>query len=108
MTNGVLTSLVCAHVIQSLVPPLTWSKHIPVEHIIDSKTLRDSVFSTKPIEEKTTRHLLAWIKQQKEEFKNISKIDWIPNQQMLADNLTKKGVKADLLLSALRRQRLES
>ena len=31
---------------------------ISVEHIIDSKTLYDSINSTKPIEEKTMRHLL--------------------------------------------------
>ena len=50
---------------------------IPVEHKVDSKTLHDSIISTQPIEEKTMRHLLAWIKQ--EEEKTISSIDWIPN-----------------------------
>ena len=83
-------------------------KHIPVEHRIDSKTLLDSIVSTKPIEEKSTRHLLAWIKQQKDEYHYISKINWIPNQQMLADVLTKKGVKADPLLSAVELGRLDS
>ena len=37
-------------------------KHIPVEHRIDSKTLLDSIVSTKTIEEKSTRYFLAWIK----------------------------------------------
>ena len=107
LEQGLEDSIYTSRIISEIMTGKTGS-HIPVEHRIDSKTLRDSIFSTKPIGEKTTRHLLAWIKQQKEEFKNISKIDWIPNQQMLADNLTKKGVKADLLLSALRRGRLES
>ena len=80
---------------------------IPIEHKIDSKTLYDSLISTKPIEEKTMRHVLAWIKQQKDEFKTVSSISWIPNQQMLADVLTKKGVKADPLLVAVTRGRLE-
>ena len=79
--------------------------HIPVEHKIDSKTLHDSVVSTKPVEEKTMRHILAWIKQQKEE-KTVTKIDWIPNKLMLADILTKKGVKPDLLLRAVRQGRI--
>jgi hypothetical protein len=79
---------------------------ISVEHRIDSKTLYDSIISTKPIEEKTTRHLLAWIKQQKEELKNVSRIDWISNNQMLADILTKKGVRADLLLAAVTRGKI--
>ena len=70
------------------------------------KTIYDSINSTKPIEEKTMRHLLARIKQQKDEFKNVSRIEWIPNQQMLADILTKKGVKSDLLIAAVMRGRL--
>ena len=81
---------------------------IPVIHRIDSKTLHDSIISTKPIEEKTTRHLLVWIKQQKDELHNISKIEWIPNTLMLADILTKKGVKADSLLSVVMRGQLDS
>jgi hypothetical protein len=82
--------------------------HIPVEHKVDSKTLYDSIKSTKPIEEKTMRHLLAWIKQQKEEEKTVSSIDWIPNQHMLADILTKKGVKSDPLLSVVTRGQIDS
>ena len=54
------------------------------------------------------RQLLAWIKQQKDELKNVSEINWIPNQLMLADILTKKGVKADPLLSAVMRGKLDS
>ena len=82
--------------------------HIPIEHRIDSKTLHDSISSTKPIEEKTIRHLLAWIKQQKYDFQNIKTIDWIPNQLMLADILTKKGVRADPLLSAVQQGRIDA
>ena len=81
---------------------------VPVIHKIDSKTLYDSIILTKPIEEKTTRHLLAWNKHQKDELQNISKIEWIPNTLMLADILTKTGVKADSLLSVVTRGRLDS
>ena len=84
------------------------SSKLSVEHRIDSKTLYDSIISTKPIEEKTTRHLLAWIKQQKDELTNVSRIDWISNNHMLADILTKKGVKADLLLAAVTRGKIQS
>ena len=79
---------------------------LSVKHRIYSKTLYDSMNSTKPKEEKTIRHLLAWIKQQKDEFKNVSRIEWISNQQMLTDILTKKGVMSDLLLAAVMRGRL--
>ena len=81
---------------------------IPVEHKIDSKTLHDSIVSTKPIEEKTMRHLIAWIKQQQYEYNHISKITWIPNHLMLADILTKKGVKSDALLCAVMKGQINS
>ena len=80
--------------------------YIPVEQKIDSKTLYDSVRSTKPVEEKTMRHVLAWIKQQKEEEKTVTRIDWISNKLMLADILTKKGVKPDPLLRAVTEGRI--
>ena len=100
-------SIYTSRIISEIMTGITGS-HISVEHRIDSKTLHDSIVSTKPIEEKTMRHLLAWIKQQKDEFKNISQIEWIPNHLMLADILTKKGVKPDPLMSVVRRGRLES
>ena len=37
--------------------------HMPVEMITDSKTLYDTIQSSKQIDEKTMRHILAWIKQ---------------------------------------------
>ena len=43
------------------------SGQIPIDREIDSKTLLDSIESTKQVEEKMIRHLVAWIKQQKEE-----------------------------------------
>ena len=79
-----------------------------MEHKVESKTLYNSNISTKPVEEKTMRHLLAWIKEQKEEEKTVSSIDWIPNQLMLADILTKKGVKSDSLLSVVTRGEIDS
>ena len=66
-------------------------KNIHVDMNIDSKTLHDSLFSTKQVEAKTIRHLIAWMKQQMEEG-NVSNIDWICSQEMLADVFTKKNV----------------
>ena len=54
------------------------------------------------------RHVLACIKQQKDEFMTVSKISWIPNQLILADVLTKNGVKTDPLLAAVTKGQLES
>ena len=102
LEQGLEDTIYTSRIISEIMTGKICSK-IPVEHKIDSKTLHDSIISTKPIEEKTMRHLLAWIKQQKDELGNVSKIDWVPSHQMLADILTKKGVKADLLLAAVMR-----
>ena len=107
LEQGLEDSIYTSRIISEIMTGKTGNT-VPVIHKIDSKTLYDSIISTKPIEEKTTRHLLAWIKQQKDELQNISKIEWIPNTLMLADILTKKGVKADSLLSVVTRGRLDS
>ena len=63
-------------------------KQIPVCMKTDSKTLYDSLKSTKQVEEKTIRHLIAWQKQQIE-AKCIEKVDWVCSEEMLANVLTK-------------------
>ena len=68
--------------------------HIPIHMKIDSKTLMDSINSTKQVDEKTIRHIVAWIKEQREN-KLVDSIDWISNDEMLADIFTKKNVKSD-------------
>ena len=103
LEQGMEDSIYSARIIHEIMTGK--AGHIPVEHKIDSKTLLDSVLSTKPIEEKTMRHLIAWMKQQLED-KTVRNIDWIPNQLMLADILTKKGVKADPLLRAVTRGKI--
>ena len=71
LEQGLEDSIYTSRIISEIMTGKSGS-HIPVEHRIDSKTLHDSIISTKPIEEKTMRHLISWIKQQKDEYKNIS------------------------------------
>ena len=63
------------------------SGQIRIDREIDSKTLLDSIESTKQVEEKVIGHLVALIKEQKEE-KTVSKIDWVCSEEMLADIFT--------------------
>ena len=56
---------------------------IPIEMRIDSKTLHDSIDSTKQVDEKTMRHIVAWIKEQ-------TKSDKLP------DSVTKGTICYDL------------
>ena len=74
--------------------------YIDIEMKTDSKTLYDSIISTKQVDEKTIRHIIAWIKQQKEE-KRVKEINWVCSENMLADIFTKKNVKPDNILTAV-------
>ena len=68
---------------------------------IDSKTILDSLNSTKQIDEKTVRHLIAWIKQQRDENKTIESINWVSSEKQVADVFTKKNAKTDVILTVV-------
>ena len=76
--------------------------HLPVEVNIDSKTLYDSIKSSKPVVEKTVRHVIAWMKQQIEN-KLVDKVDMVSSQDNVADVFTKHGVKTENILNVVRR-----
>ena len=67
----------------------------------DSKTLTDTLQSTKQVQEKTIRHIVAWIKQQIDE-KKVNSVDWVCSEDQLADVLTTRGVKTEPILSILK------
>ena len=71
-----------------------------MEMRIDSKTLHDSIYSSKQVDEKTIRHIIAWIKQQLE-YKTVTHISWVSSTNMLADIFTKKNVNSDSLLTVM-------
>jgi hypothetical protein len=78
---------------------------IDVNMKIDSKTLLDSLKSTKQVEEKTMRHIVAWMKQQLE-AKTVTKVDWVCSEDMLADVFTKTNVKTDDIIEAVTKGKL--
>ena len=78
---------------------------IPVEVKIDTPTLFDSLQSTKQIDEKTTRHLIAWIKEQIEEGR-VKEVDWVCSEDMIAEVFTKSNVKTDLILNVIQEGKL--
>ena len=77
-----------------------------VQMRIDSQTLKDSIISSKQVEEKTKRHLIALIKHQVEEEKTVSRIDWVSNKEMIADVFTKANVNTDQVLRTVMAGRL--
>ena len=63
---------------------------IPIEIIIDNKSLYDALFSKKNVIEKCLRIDIAFIKENLEK-KIITKIHHVPTGEQLANVLTKKG-----------------
>ena len=99
---GMEDSIYMARMLKEIYTGKVSEKQIPVEVKIDSKTLLDSIASTKQVDEKTIRHLIAWIKEQKEEGK-VKDIDWVCSEEMLADDFTKANVKTNAILNFIKK-----
>ena len=89
-----------ARMIKEIYTGKVSESQIPVEFKIDSKTLLDSLHSSKQVDEKTIRHLVAWMKQQLE-CKSITSIDWVRSENQIADVFTKKNANTDSILSVM-------
>ena len=74
---------------------------IPIYCVTDSKTLLDSIYSTKQIQEVSIRGIIAWIKEQLND-EVVKEISWCKSESMLADILTKRNVSPKNLLDILR------
>ena len=68
--------------------------------IIDSKSLLESIKSTKPVDEKCVRSTIHGFKQHLEE-KKIRSVIHTRTHNMLADCLTKRGAPCEKLLEVL-------
>ena len=100
LEKGMEDSIYLARMLKEIYSGVVSEDQVPVEVSIDSKTLLDSLNSSKQVDEKTIRHLIAWIKQQKED-KTIDSINWVCSQEQLADVFTKKNVKTDEILTVV-------
>ena len=101
LERGLEDSIYLARMFREVYSGKVCELQIPVEVKIDSKTLFDSIYSTKQVDEKTIRHLIAWIKEQIEE-KKVEKIEWVCSEEMLADVFTKANVKTEHILNVLK------
>ena len=100
LERGLEDAIYLARMIQEIYTGNITENQIPVEVKIDSKTLHDSLHSTKQVDEKTIRHLVSWIKQQIED-KTVDRIDWVCAEDQLADVFTKKNAKTDSILAVI-------
>ena len=74
---------------------------IPIYGVTDSKTLHDSIYSTKQIQEVSIRGIIAWIKEQLND-EVVKEISWCKSESMLADILTKRNVSPKNILDILK------
>ena len=67
---------------------------MPITCVTDSKTLHESIYSTKQVQEVGIRVLIAWIKEQLNQG-IVNDVIWTDTKYMVADFLIKKTVSPD-------------
>ena len=105
LERGLEDGIYLARLINEIYSGRPSEDQIPVEANTDSKTLIDSIGSSKQVDEKTIRHLIAWIKEQLE-TKSVSRIKWVNTLQQLADVFTKKNAKTENILNVISKGKL--
>ena len=105
LEKGLEDAIYIARMIKEIYSGNVTEDQIEVEAKIDSKTLLDSLNSSKQVDEKGIRHLIAWIKQQME-MKTVAKINWVCSSEQAADVFTKKNVNTDHILSVVTQGKL--
>lgn len=74
----------------------TFGWNLKITCFTDSKGLKDSLYSTTLIQDKSLRSNIAYMKQRML-LSDVSKVIWIDTKLQLADFLTKKGVQFDYI-----------
>ena len=82
------------------------NKNIKIERDTDNHQLYDSVYSTRPIQDKRLRTEIALLSKMINK-KEITKINWIENKHQIADCLTIYGASSEKLLNNLKTKSIE-
>ena len=80
--------------------------NLKIKAITDNKSASDTIYSEKALDQKRLRAEIAAIKESIEEG-TIEEVRWVAGQNMLADVLTKQGVKSQNLLSVLQQGKID-
>lgn len=81
------------------------NESIPVEALVDNKSVEDAIYSTKSVDDKRLRIDVGSIKEMLNK-KEVAKVQWIPGEKMLANALTKRGASSFDLLRSIQEGRL--
>ena len=99
LENGMEKAIGIARMIQEIMTGRKFRKEeeylsLPIKCVIDSKTLYESIHSTKQVQEVSIRILVAWIKEQIN--KGIAEdVMWTDTKKMIAVILTKRNVNPE-------------
>ena len=74
-----------------------------VKCYVDNKSLADSVYSTRLVQDKQLRVDISVLRDMIEQ-KNIHAVSWVQSAHQLANVLTKRGVSADTLMREIENQ----
>ena len=103
LMEGVECSILLRAIFRELIGQ---TNEIPIFGIIDSASLRDSLESSKTVQDKRLKIDICVLRDYLYN-KEFSGVKWVPTNQQLADSLTKDGADASKLLLILRRGYLE-
>ena len=101
---SLLEGLEHAHFLQAILFEMLGTK-MKVQAFVDNKSVVDSIFSTKLVDDKRLRIDVAIVKEMVKEG-NVE-VKWIPGTSMIADVLTKKGVNPYPIMSLLQSGKFE-
>ena len=90
MIDGLETAFYLGCILTETIYQNNRENVMPIESLIDNKSLFDSIHSMKLTNDKRLRVDLATIKEMMEK-KELCKVQWIPTSHQLSDCLTKKG-----------------
>ena len=74
---------------------------LPIVAFVDNKSLQDSIYSSKLVDDKRLRIDIASL-QQLCALNKVEEVKWCPGEKQLANALTKRGASAHQLLNVLR------
>ena len=99
LDEGIEESYITRSIVCEILNISIKSEHIPIECVIDNKSLKDSIYSTKTL---TKKHLKVDICAIREMIEiEIKLVMWKESKMQLADCLTKTGVSGEKLIDAL-------
>ena len=96
-----------AYSLKAIILELTgaMSDNIQIEAYVDNKSVRDAVYSAKSVKDSKLKLDVEAIKEMLHK-KEVSKIQWIAGEKMIANSLTKRGAASWDLLSAIQKAHL--